>query len=672
MRKLLILVLVITGALPLQAETHYVSPKGDDGQTGMRTEPLGTISAAAERAMPGDVVYVLEGVYRERVTPVRSGKPDKPIIYRAEPGKRVFVKGSEIWVPQWREEGSGVFSAKPDASLFDDRSPEYHDHHNPFKVNLASTPWSRAGRKEQERGYEGDEDLAYTCGQVFVDGEPFLEVPFREELAAKCWYYDPEDEHIYVHFGQKLPSECLVELTTRRRIFAPQERGLGHIIVEGFIFEHCGNQYPTNFWRVDKYAQKGAVGTEAGHHWIIRRNVIRYAKTFAIDAGAVDRHSDPSTVRNNVIEENYVIDNGSAGILSNGSDNLVIRNNVILRNNRLHFLGPKRWEQAGIKCHNFRDGLIQHNYVARNFDTYGIWLDNQFPDCRLTRNVVYGNGRAGIFLEMSDYEFDSLLIDHNLLIANKENAVYIHDASGATFAYNLLANTKDTEEYGQAVYIRQVTTRTNTYRHSFFSNLFIGNSRNMDVNYPAARSGVKRFDFNLYGVNPSARTFVVNRLSDFPPPWTSEEYHRLVTKDLECKELPKDARWDEDRLALTSQEWQDFWEHHQALNDGNSTFDPTSKVQYDAASHQLVLEIPKYPATVDTAMRPRVDQDFFGHRRDSANNAPGPFRTLRRGINQFTIWNGLPTNVEKLPSAKWTADLTSYSEIIADYLSQTN
>lgn len=139
---------------PLYAATIYVSPDDDDRHAGTREEPLRTISAAADRAVPGDMVLVLEGVYRERIAPGRGGEPRKPVVYRGEPGKRVFVKAFEVWTPQWKNEGDGVFSAKPDESLFDGRSPEYLDHHNPLKVQLAArlaqpsltTSWGRNER----------------------------------------------------------------------------------------------------------------------------------------------------------------------------------------------------------------------------------------------------------------------------------------------------------------------------------------------------------------------------------------------------------------------------------------------------------------------------------------------------------------------------------------------
>ena len=494
-RILTILACALSLTSPLCAATYYVAENGKDTAPGSKADPLRTISAAAELARPGDTVFVREGTYRERVIPPRGGTPDKPIIYRAEPGKRVFVKGSEVWNPSWTAMGNGVWAATPDASLFDDQKDHYPDHHNPFKVELSSTPWGRQGRREQERRADGDnrigktdDRIVYTCGQIFVDGKPYREVPLEDELNPNTWWYDAENERLLVHFGAASPNQHQTEITTRRRIFAPLVRGLGHIVVEGFIFEHCGNQYPTNFWIEDRWAQRGAVGTEAGHNWVIRNNVIRFAKTFALDVGRVDRHSRSKDVLGHVVDNNYVLDNGSAGILSNGSQELVIRNNVILRNNQLRFDGIKRWEQAGIKCHQFAEGLIQSNLIADNYVTYGVWLDNQFPDCRVSRNLIFNNGRAGIFLEMSDYDYDRLIIDNNVVVGNGENAVYIHDASGATFVHNLLANTANAPGRGQAIHVRQVMPRTKTYHHSFFGNLIIGNHRNVDVNYPAARS----------------------------------------------------------------------------------------------------------------------------------------------------------------------------------------
>ena len=96
---------------------------------------------------------------------------------------------------------------------------------------------------------------------------------FSKELANKSgnWFYQKETGLIFINFGNLKPKDQLIEISTRRRIFAPHSIGIGHIIVEGFVMEHCGNQYPTNFWSTPKWAQAGALGLRGGHHWIVRK-----------------------------------------------------------------------------------------------------------------------------------------------------------------------------------------------------------------------------------------------------------------------------------------------------------------------------------------------------------------------------------------------------------------
>lgn len=659
--RILSLCFLLGSMQSLEAATYHVSPAGDDSHTGTAEQPLLTVSRGAELAQPGDTVLVHEGVYRERVAPPRGGEASKPITYIAAPGERVIIKGSEQWQPAWTQKAEGVFFAVPDGKLFNDIPEEYVDSHNPFEVELASTPWQREGRREKERGYRGDDSIVYTCGQIFVDGKRYREVPFHRELKPGCWHYEASTKRIYVHFGELAPAEHLVEITTRRRIFAPTKRGLGYITVQGFIMEHCGNQYPTNFWEVNANAQKGALGIEAGHHWIIRRNLVRHAKTFAIDAGYVDKRSRKLVPEDNLIEENYVVDNGSAGILSNASRNMVIRGNVILRNNVLRFFELKRWEQAGIKCHNFKDGLIEGNYVADNTLTYGIWLDNQFPDSRISRNVLVNNGRAGLFLEMSDYDFDRLLVDNNVIVGNRENPVYIHDASGATFVNNLLADTKPSSVRGQGVFIRQVSARTKTYHHSFYNNLLLSNAAAIDANYPSHRSGPQRFDFNVYSFSADDEAFRINRASEKPSPWSSSEFNKVVTTDANLP-TQRESEQSDRYVPLTFGQWQSFWQAHGLDNDANSTLSPTSSAKYDAATQELTLVLDADPDQLPSLDHPKVDRDFFGVA-TAKPLVPGPFQSIQHGLNTFRVWEGLALlAVGELPAEDWNRTKTASTD----------
>ena len=83
-------VLALTGPM-LKGATWYVSVKGNDQFPGSKEQPYRTINRAAAMAMPGDTVFVMEGVYRERVAPPRGGEPGLPIVYMGEPGKQVFA-----------------------------------------------------------------------------------------------------------------------------------------------------------------------------------------------------------------------------------------------------------------------------------------------------------------------------------------------------------------------------------------------------------------------------------------------------------------------------------------------------------------------------------------------------------------------------------------------------
>ncbi len=284
-RTVLVPFLVALFLHELHAATLVVSSAGDDGAKGDATAPFRTIARAARLARPGDTVVVRAGVYRERVSPPRGGQPGKPITYRGEQLGRVFIKGSDVWQPEWNKHNNAVYFGMLDEAMFVD--DVYLDSANPFRIEMASTPHARNGKPERERFGNGDPKLVYNCGQVFINGRMLTQVPFLAEVERQpdTWTFDAEAGRIYIHFGERTPSEQAVEITTRRRIFASHVRGLGHIVVEGFILEHCGNQYPTNFWNTPIWAQAGALGLRGGHHWIVRNNMIRYANTVAIDAG---------------------------------------------------------------------------------------------------------------------------------------------------------------------------------------------------------------------------------------------------------------------------------------------------------------------------------------------------------------------------------------------------
>lgn len=636
---------------------YVVSPEGSDQDPGTDSRPFRTISQAARLLKPGEGVLVRAGVYRERVCPERGGEPDKPVVYFAELGQGVILKGSDVWQPAWTRVHGQIYAAKPDDHMFTD--DVYWDSPNPLRVALCATPWGRDGRAEYEyyssadrsNGQNGssktdlqkyleqcDKNLAFTLGQVFVNGKLFRQMPNRAEMEAtpESWFYETASEQVFIHFGSDLePSRHLVELTTRRRIFAPHQRGLGYIHVIGFVMEHCGNQYPKDFWATPEYGQAGALGTRSGHHWKIRNNIVRFANGFGIDIGAEGKSNErgdgtepaPEHVGDHIIEDNLVTDNGAGGICGFSPKRLRIAGNVIARNNALRFKGKKRWESAGIKLHTPDNSLIVRNLFLDNY-TNGIWCDQGAgKGMRFTRNVILGNSESehGVFIEMGVYGPDAAFIDNNVIVGNR-NGFYCHDGSGVTVSHNLIAQSRD---YG--IQVRQVGPRCNTRNHSFFNNLLVDNASAVSLNFPAELGGNVRLDGNVYHGSPSDRIFVISAYSKFNPSWTESEFQGLVEANFKPAGLDQAAFSAENLAKMTFAEWKQFWLHFSADADDQSHLINTVKLALNADTLEMVLTLPESISTRESSKHTQGMLDFDGRKvHQEGMVLAGPFQHLNK------------------------------------------
>lgn len=73
---------------------YYVSPQGSDSNPGTSLKPWKTISYAALKMLPGDTVYIREGVYNEAPRFTISGTQANPIKILAYPGETAVVDGN--------------------------------------------------------------------------------------------------------------------------------------------------------------------------------------------------------------------------------------------------------------------------------------------------------------------------------------------------------------------------------------------------------------------------------------------------------------------------------------------------------------------------------------------------------------------------------------------------
>lgn len=438
-------------------------PQANDANPGTPSAPLKTISQAAWVAQPGDTVRVHPGIYRERVAPRLGGTEAEPILYEAVEGAPVVIRGSDVLDVGWQTvaEYPTLKHAPLDPAMFkvDQRHAEdwpdadFPEYYNPFALRLTSA-MQPAGESVDPYGNviaEADTDSAYLrVGQVFVDGRPLLQVhhPAVAETIPGSFCVDGDGEGLFVHppIGHTPFEQRLVEVTTKSRVFAPYRRGLGHLIIRGFVMEHAASDFQRGFYHSKGSPQAGVLSTRSGHHWTIEHNTIRFGTTLGLDVGN-EGYNDADgleqerreTTTDHVIRFNSITDNGAGGIHGLGSYRTVISHNRLERNNRLGFAAP---EIGAIKLHFFVDGVIEHNLIRDN-DCFGIWLDNVFHRARVHGNVLINNQGAGLFMEMGH---GPATIDHNIVALTRAGSstsgmgdgLYAHDASNITFAYNFI------------------------------------------------------------------------------------------------------------------------------------------------------------------------------------------------------------------------------------------
>lgn len=197
----------------------HVSISGNDSADGSATAPLRHIQTAAERAYPGDVVIVHEGVYRERVVPPRGGESkERPITYQAAEGEKVEIKGSEV-IKNWRRLNNETWETVIPNSLFGDFNPYNDTIHGDW---LARGQWSHTGEV-----YLNDRALAET---------EQLEDVLLNKGNRQLWYSKVGNDStwIWANFPGCDPNRELVEINVRRTVFYPEKPFVNYITVRGF------------------------------------------------------------------------------------------------------------------------------------------------------------------------------------------------------------------------------------------------------------------------------------------------------------------------------------------------------------------------------------------------------------------------------------------------------
>jgi hypothetical protein len=157
---------VVAAPSAFAATTYVVATTGNDANAG--TSPgaaFRTIGRCAAVAMAGDTCEIASGVYRETVTPLRSGSAGAPITFRAAAGATVTIDGTDA-VTGWTLDSGSVYKAP--VTLAGTAARPYSSTENPANGDLWANQVFTGGRIVPEAAYPAPGSDPWN--QAFITG----------------------------------------------------------------------------------------------------------------------------------------------------------------------------------------------------------------------------------------------------------------------------------------------------------------------------------------------------------------------------------------------------------------------------------------------------------------------------------------------------------------------
>lgn len=627
MIKYFVFILLSIIHFSVAGKEYHVSVKGDNSNTGSEIAPFRTISQAASVAYPGDVITVHAGTYREWINPPRGGNcDDSRIIYRAAPGERVEIKGSEK-ITTWKKEGNGVWKATLPNSFF--------GAYNPYK-DLISGDWFYAHNRIHHTGevFLNNKSL-YEMAELDKVIHPVSRTDIQDTDGSKyTWYCETDETNttIWANFHQYNPNKEMVEISVRPTCFYPENPGINYLTIQGFNFSQAATQ-----WAPPTAEQVGMIATHWNKGWIIEDNTVSNSKCSGITLGkerstgqnamsltGVDGTLDYIEVIFKTLRHGWNKENIGSHIVRNNTISACEQTGIcgsmgaafsIIENNHIYDIWTKRQfsgaEIGGIKFHAAIDTRILNNRIHNS--GRAVWLDWMTQGARVSNNLFYDNDIEDLFVEVSHGPY---LVDNNILASQvsvydmSQGGAYIHNLFVGKI-YNLPEKNRytpfhlphSTEIAGFSVILGG--------DNRFFNNIFVpvipDNADKLRGNY-----GLSGYDKVAYPMHVNGNVYT-NRalpfhseanqlvLSDFNPDFKLEDNGKEVYLSFSMKDLKElqTKTVDTQSMGKTKFARQNF-EH----TDGD-------------------------PVTVDI--------DYLGIKRTN-KPASGPFELVKEGRNTFKVW----------------------------------
>jgi alpha-N-arabinofuranosidase len=631
--KLLVLALLVSAGI--SAKEYHVSVNGNDGDNGSVSKPFRTINQAARVAMPGDVILVHSGIYREQIIPPRGGNSDtERIVYEAAPGEKVEIKGSEI-IKDWKRLDNDTWMVKIPNAFF--------GKFNPY-VEIIQGDWftpQPEGRK-------------YHTGAVYLNGDWLMEAARKEEVMCPAdkknplWWTEVGETTtiIWAQFINADPNQETVEINVRQTVFYPDEPFINFITLRGFVMQHAA----TN-WAPPTAEQMGLVGTHWSRGWIIENNVVQYSKCVGI---ALGKYGDEFDNRDTESAEGYVgtIKRALAFGWNKGTiGGHLVRNNTIayceqagivgsmgcafstIQGNTIHDIHIHRLfsgaEMAGIKFHGAIDVQIMNNHIYQS--CLGVWLDWMAQGAQVKNNLMNDNS-LDIFLEV---DHGPMLVSNNILLSETS---LLMNSSGAAFVHNIFGGKMDVIAYDVRLtpYHKPHSTFVEALHDNpggdirFINNLFV-NGGNASQYSKALLPVV--FDGNVYAKG-SVRITDTKEGQKFGE--MNQNAQEQIKKYKEQAATETNALVDDEFDASVHLIQEDKDVYLEIALEKNWL----KAQKRDLVTSELLgkVIVPDLPFSNTDGSKMVIDTDYFGKKRNVQNPSPGPIEITASGKQKIKVW----------------------------------
>jgi len=364
----LVMAAVLASPIPSAAVTYYVRQTvGDDAHDGLSAATAWRgISKLSPAMQAGDTAYVGPGLYREQVTVMNGGTPEKRVVFIAD------TTGQHTGDPP-----GPVMITGADPVAEDIFAP-----HTAPGVYQAEVPYKVAGVVEMD-GPQHRYARARDTKEHLVEKMTLLDVVVKRPASH---FYDEAARVLYVHTSDgKPPGSHEIELIRRGTGIGMSEKH--YVTVIGFTFRHTGDA-GVSFFKGSGHGiamNNTSYGSRQGVRVYEATDMLVYGNTLfrndnsgvyfakgSVNGLAVGNVAYENTkgIRwssqsvNGMAIDNTAFDNREAGIAIEDADHTLLRRNVLLNNGKSQLMVIRAEYGSESNCfHNGRPDQLTADFV---------------------------------------------------------------------------------------------------------------------------------------------------------------------------------------------------------------------------------------------------------------------------------------------------------------------